>query len=136
MTTTVTKAADAILRGILGKSRHDSHPLYHQLRSIAPLYRSEFYGLWYASRFADCHQILLDSRCGRKPGRAVRGYGTSEEEFERFRERMRTSMLTDDPPEHTRLRRLVSPFFTTRSDQSSPAPSRGADRRPDAAPGR
>jgi len=112
VTTAVTKAADAILRQILGESRHDPYPLYHQLRSLAPLYRSELDGLWYASRFADCHQILLDSRCGRKPARAVRGYGTSEEEFERFRERMRTSMLTENPPEHTRLRRLVSPFFT------------------------
>jgi cytochrome P450 len=112
VTTTVTKAADAILRRILVESRGDPYSLYHQLRSLAPLYRSELDGLWYASRYADCHRILLNPRCGRKPDRPVRGYGVSEEEFERSRERMRTSMLTEDPPEHTRLRRLVSPFFT------------------------
>ncbi len=107
-------AADAVLHRLWNtrEGRADPYPHYRRLRELAPLYRSRLDGLWYATRYADCEQILRDPRFGRKPARLMRGCGTGAEAFAQFRERMRTSMLTEDPPEHTRLRRLVSPFFT------------------------
>jgi cytochrome P450 len=116
MLTTATEAADAVLHRLLAtpEGRADPYPLYRKLRTIAPVHRSGLDDAWYVSRFEDCRQLLLDPRCGRKPIGLVRGYATDERAFERFAENVRSSMLTEDPPEHTRLRAMVAGFFSPR----------------------
>jgi cytochrome P450 len=120
MLTTATEAADAVLHRLLAtpEGRADPYPLYRELRRIAPLYRSGLDDTWYVSRFEDCRQLLLDPRCGRKPIGLVRGYATDERAFERLAENVRSSMLTEDPPEHTRLRCMVAGFFSPRRVRS------------------
>jgi cytochrome P450 len=114
LTASATAAADVVLHRLLAtpEGRADPYPLYRELRRLAPLYRSHLDGAWYASRYAHCRQVLLDPRCGRKPARLVRGYATDEAAFERFGPTARSSMLTEDPPRHTRLRSTVSAFFS------------------------
>ncbi|MFD0662094.1 cytochrome P450 [Thermocatellispora tengchongensis] len=70
---------------------------------------------WLVTRFADVREVLGDSerfsnvlhRAVRVPG--MEGY--TEEELARLRA---GNMLACDPPEHTRLRRMLTPEFTVR----------------------
>ncbi len=93
--------------------RHDPYPLYQTLRETAPIARSELAPIWYLSRFDDCQSVLRDQRFGKSdpdqpttlmPGRPPR----------RRLESARASMLMVNPPDHTRLRGLVSREFTPR----------------------
>lgn len=80
------------------ESPEDPYPLYHRLRSLSPLYRSVL-GVSFATRYDDCAQILRDPRFIKFPVLGIRS----------------TSMLSSNPPEHTRLRGLVSKAFTART---------------------
>ncbi|MGH9011959.1 MAG: cytochrome P450, partial [Acidimicrobiia bacterium] len=116
MTVTSTRSpADEILHVLLGteEGRQDPYLLYRALRDIAPLFRSELDGHWYASRYDDCKAILVDPRTGRGPGMVSR-YGQNPALAQRFVRRMKMTMLMQDPPEHTRLRGVVSRAFTPR----------------------
>jgi len=107
--------ADEILHVLLGTEagRQDPYLLYKALRDIAPLFRSGLDGHWYASRYDDCKAILVDPRAGRGPGMVTR-YGQNPAVAQRFRRRMQMTMIMQDPPEHTRLRGVVSRAFTPR----------------------
>ena len=113
--TTTRNPADEILHVLLGteEGRQDPYLLYKALRDIAPLFRSELDGHWYASRYDDCKAILVDPRAGRGPGMVTR-YGQNPALAERFTRRMKMTMLMHNPPEHTRLRAVVSRAFTPR----------------------
>ncbi|MDQ1503450.1 MAG: hypothetical protein QOD57_1177 [Actinomycetota bacterium] len=121
MTITTSRAtrhlspADEILHVLLGTEagRQDPYLLYRALRDIAPLFRSELDGHWYASRYDDCKAILVDPRAGRGPGMVTR-YGQNPALAERFVRRMKMTMIMQNPPEHTRLRGVVSRAFTPR----------------------
>ncbi len=113
--TSTRSPADEILHVLLGtdEGRQDPYLLYKALRDIAPLFRSELDGHWYASRYDDCKAILVDPRAGRGPGMVSR-YGQNPALAQRFMRRMKMTMLMQDPPEHTRLRGVVSRAFTPR----------------------
>ncbi|MDQ1515739.1 MAG: hypothetical protein QOE80_1569 [Actinomycetota bacterium] len=116
MTITTTRSpADEILHVLLAteEGRQDPYLLYRALRDIAPLFRSELDGHWYASRYDDCKAILVDPRAGRGSGMVTR-YGQNPALAERFSRRMKMTMLMHNPPEHTRLRGVVSRAFTPR----------------------
>lgn len=112
--TTTTTAADELLRTALASpaGKLDPYPFYRGIREIAPLYRSGLDGLWYASRYDDCRALLVDPRCGRRRDGIVRRFGMSEAQVQRFNRRQRSTMLMQNPPEHTRLRGMVSRAFT------------------------
>ncbi|MBV8931356.1 MAG: cytochrome P450 [Kutzneria sp.] len=82
----------------------DPYPHYRHLRENAPMYRSSS-GLWVATRHADCTDVVRDSRLGR-PAEGERDVTNSHN--------MDLSFLSMDPPDHTRLRRLVSKAFTAK----------------------
>jgi cytochrome P450 len=98
--------------------RADPYPMYAQLRDMGRFVTTAFEGL-IATRHADVFAILRDARfssnsrhqAGRDQfvelAQAV-GLGDLYELFERV-------MLFADPPDHTRLRRIVSKAFTPRS---------------------
>jgi hypothetical protein len=86
----------------------DPFPSLHHLRRVAPVNETPL-GTWRLSRHADCVRLLRGVRCG------VRHLdGTLP------RDRAATGgpgefMLEQDPPNHTRLRKLVSKAFTPRA---------------------
>ncbi len=83
---------------------HDEpFPVYKQLRDDAPCYHDEALGFWALSRYADVVAALHDPEtyCSR--------YGITLEDGNPL-----PMLLTTDPPEQTRLRRLVSRAFTPR----------------------
>jgi hypothetical protein len=89
----------------------DPYPMYHRLRAEDPVHRSPL-GFWVLTRYADVIAMLRDPRLIKEPiaafvaarfGMAVPPPGLG------------LSMLDRDPPDHTRLRGLVSKAFTPRA---------------------
>ena len=124
MTDAVTDtAADNILLRILldPDARRDPYPLYRELRERAPVLRSSM-GQLVLSRYDDCLEALRDPRLGRGTRARLRGelpmppmpagFDMDVETARGFFDRAGNSMLFADPPDHTRLRRLVSRAFT------------------------
>jgi cytochrome P450 len=81
----------------------DPFPVYRQLRDDAPCYHDADLGFWAISRYADVVAALHD------PDVYCSRYGITLEAGNPL-----PMMLTTDPPDHTRLRRLVSRAFTPR----------------------
>lgn len=101
---------------------------YGKLREQAPLVRARFFDdtpLWLVTRLDVVREVMRDPRFVNDPSR-VPGY-QGEDPRERLvklfgvpshlREYLVKSILTSDPPDHTRLRRLVSRAFTARRIQ-------------------
>jgi cytochrome P450 len=111
---------DALLAEIFltpeGKS--DPYPRYAAIREHAPVFRSAL-GFVVVSRYEDCQWVLRDPRLGKgEPGPIWEEYGlTAAQWSDRFgdMERRTRSMLGLDPPDHTRLRRLVAKAFTPKT---------------------
>jgi cytochrome P450 len=96
----------------------DPYPAYAELRRDRPVYFDEPTGQWVVTRHADVNALLRDRRLGR-----TYLHVASHEEFGRpeepeflapFWRLIRAGMLDVEPPDHTRLRRLVSKAFTVR----------------------
>jgi pimeloyl-[acyl-carrier protein] synthase len=87
----------------------DPYPTYRRLRAEDPVHHSPL-GFWVLTRYEDVSSVLRDPRFVKEPLAALvaarfgaevpRGVGLS--------------MLDRDPPDHTRLRSLVSTAFTPR----------------------
>src|SRR5436190_2162866 len=93
--------------------RADPYPTYRRLRQEDPLHWSPLgTGFWVATRHQDFTSMLVDPRFGMGSSiddkRAVLGSGAAFGNVD-------TWMLLKDPPDHTRLRRLVSQAFTPRA---------------------
>jgi pimeloyl-[acyl-carrier protein] synthase len=82
----------------------DPYPFYHRLRAADPVHRTPM-GLWVLTRYDDVVSVLKDPRFGREGFEQILAnvYGEGAR-----------SMLFRDPPDHTRLRGLVSQAFTPR----------------------
>jgi hypothetical protein len=91
----------------------DPYPTYRRLRESMPVFRLPL-GMWVVSRHADVALILRDRRFGKNyEGNLVRRYGPDVMQERAFASLGRT-MLVLDPPDHTRLRGLVTKAFTAR----------------------
>jgi len=88
----------------------DPFPAIHRLRVEAPVHETPI-GSWRLARYTDCVRLLREVRCGvrRRDGTLPRRDDSAgPAEF----------MLQQDPPNHTRLRKLVSKAFTPRAVES------------------
>lgn len=112
---------DAELMTVLAtaEGRADPYPHYARIREHAPLFRSTM-GNWIVTRFTHCQQVLRGPQFGKGTeldttdrGRLDR-WGIPAEEAEDFLSFFgrRQSILTLNPPDHTRLRGLVARAFT------------------------
>ncbi|MFN0186096.1 MAG: cytochrome P450 [Aquabacterium sp.] len=91
----------------------DPYPFYDQLRRHAPMLPSPFGGIL-ASRHADISFVLRDKRFGKDFVNRISGRLGPQILDEPVYRSMRHWMLTQDPPDHTRLRGLVVKAFTAR----------------------
>ncbi len=97
-------------------SLDDPYPLYDEMRAVAPVYRDRRFLGWILTRYEDVASVLKDPRVSSVRPTADEVIPTSLASIaERLRE-LRTFqarwMMYLDPPEHTRLRALVSKSFT------------------------
>jgi cytochrome P450 len=100
-------AVDQEIRLFSGQAREDPYALYAQLREQSPVYREPEFGTYVLTRFADVYGALKDhatfsSSQGISPG------------LQSTSGALMTSMITTDPPRHSRLRALVNRSFTPR----------------------
>jgi cytochrome P450 len=108
----------------------DLDPFYARLRKQEPLSRIQLpFGeaAWLATRYEDAKVVLGDPRFSR--AMAV----DRDEPRLRTRKSMSGGLLSMDPPDHTRLRRLVAKAFTGRRVESC---ARAPRRSPTALPTR
>ena len=95
----------------------DPYPAYAWLREHAPVHRTVLPSgveAWLVTRYGDARQALADARLSKNPGHHGRSSGRTGIPGERGADLM-THLLNIDPPDHTRLRRLVSKAFTPRT---------------------
>jgi cytochrome P450 len=97
--------------------REDPYPRYDRLREISPLLRAED-GALVVTRYADCATVTRDGRLGHMPADMLGFVGLPDWADHPSLRTLFTSMLLLNPPEHTRLRRLVSSTFTARRVQA------------------
>jgi len=105
----------------------DPYPALAELRETTPVLHHEELERWFVTRHADVRACLRDRRLGRN----FRHLG-SEDEFTSetldprwaaFWEVERWSLLWLEPPDHTRIRKLVAAAFTPRSVEAMRAPA-------------
>jgi pimeloyl-[acyl-carrier protein] synthase len=103
-------SSEVLFDPFLPEFNADPYPFYHRLREADPVHQSPL-GFWVLTRYDDCVMVLRDPRFGRAgfEGLLESVYGNTVEQG-----RLPTSMLFRDPPDHTRLRGLVSRAFTPR----------------------
>lgn len=98
----------------------DPYPSFHKLRELAPVLDTPI-GATVFSRWADCSQILRDphfssaSEHQQSGARQMREQMAKSMGYERLSKMADTLLLFLDPPDHTRIRQLVSKAFTPRT---------------------
>ncbi|MBT2226704.1 cytochrome P450 [Nonomuraea sp. NEAU-A123] len=100
--------------------RRDPHPLFHRMRERAPVYRQASpaagHASWYLTRYADVQRALHDPGLGRQLDRLPDELAAVHRRWENDPLAMvRRNMFNLDPPDHTRLRRLMAPAFGPRT---------------------
>lgn len=97
------------------------HPMFQMIREQERLHWNEAMEVWIMARYDDVDALLMHPRMSADRATArsrlaqIAEQERSQEDFGPFA-RVST-MLTSDPPEHTRLRGLVSKAFTPRAVQ-------------------
>jgi P450-derived glycosyltransferase activator len=98
---------DQLARLSLRPGRADPYPIYERLRAGGPLTATRL-GNWVTTSHRVCDGVLRDRRFG----------ATAKDEYTRDQppeEGFEMSFLSKDPPDHTRLRRLVTPAFSPKA---------------------
>jgi cytochrome P450 len=91
---------------------HDLHVIVNRIRDTEPVWRTPI-GIWMLSRYADVERLLKHTAAGVRtmaglmPSMRPRPADHPRDAF----------MLSNDPPVHTRLRKLVQQAFTPRALQ-------------------
>ncbi|MGH1491097.1 MAG: cytochrome P450 [Acidimicrobiales bacterium] len=97
----------------------DPYPVLNALREAAPIFWNESSGQWMVTRFDDVASALRDRRMGRsythRFSHEELGRTEPDARWAKFNEHEQWSLLNLEPPDHTRLRRLISKVFTPRS---------------------
>lgn len=98
----------------------DPHPVLHRLRDHAPVH--EYVGpvtgrsFWHLTRYEDVQRALMDPALGREFERLPEELAAVHRQWEVDGMQMvRRHILNLDPPDHTRLRRLMTPAFGART---------------------
>ena len=88
--------------------RRTPYPYYDMLRSHAPIFFWEPWGIFFLTRHEDCNELLRDPRLGH----GLQGEPPVDEAA--LYEMQLNWMLFQNPPNHTRLRGLAHKAFTPR----------------------
>ncbi|GGM30187.1 cytochrome P450 [Dactylosporangium sucinum] len=97
--------------------RADPYPRYARLREISPVVRAAD-GALVVTGYADCSTVVRDPRFAHLPADMLAFIGLPDWRDHPALLQLFTSLLTLNPPDHTRLRRLVGSAFTARRVQA------------------
>src|SRR4051794_10951508 len=94
----------------------DPYPTLAALREAAPIFFNERTDQWMITHFEDVRETLRDRRLGRiythRYTHAELGRPEPDPRWAAFDEHERWSLLQLEPPDHTRIRRLIAKVFT------------------------
>jgi cytochrome P450 len=109
----VSASGAAVEMNVLDRDfRADPYPTYRALRETDPVHRLALGG-WALTRYRDCALALTDPRFSSSSPIDIRSATSLPEDHPLVV--LGNSMLFLDPPEHTRLRGIVSKTFTRRA---------------------
>ena len=96
----------------------DPYPTYAELREQTPVRYDEATDHWLVARYEDVNALLRDRRLGRtylhQTTHAEMGHPDPPSWHAPFWDLINAGILDMEPPDHTRVRRLVSKAFTPR----------------------
>jgi cytochrome P450 len=96
----------------------DPYPIFARFRAESPVHWVEAWGCWLVTRAADIDVSIRDTRRFSSADRVTRPIertpGFERGSFSALHENFAVGMAQRDPPEHTRVRGLVSAAFTPR----------------------
>jgi cytochrome P450 len=118
MTIVSSPTLDGLLLQVLAtpEGQADPYPHYARMRDEARVSRTAF-GPYVVNGYEECLGVLRDPRLGRGVGiedTSTDLFGAAGTRRSEFLDLSQHNMLLSDPPDHTRLRRLVSRSFTPR----------------------
>jgi cytochrome P450 len=93
------------------------HESYTQMRALGPVHQTVLPNgmpVWLVTGYAEARRVLADARLSRAAARGAFDAAAPPE----VRAALTHHVLASDPPDHTRLRRLVSAVFTARRVES------------------
>ena len=102
-------STQAVFNPLMPEFHSNPYPFYRALREEDPVHQSPL-GIWVCTRYDDAVMVLRDPRFGREGmAKLMEARLGLTQDMSRARD-----MLFQDPPDHTRLRALVSRAFTPR----------------------
>jgi cytochrome P450 len=105
----------------------DPYPELDRLRESAPVFYDPGWQRWFVTRHHDVRSCLRDKRLGRNFRHVMSeeevGAAPLDPRWQAFWDTERWSLLWLEPPEHTRMRRLVAAAFTPRAVEALRAPA-------------
>ncbi len=110
----------------------DPYSTYARLREAHPVWRSPASGIWFITRHADTHAAWRDKRLGSDFSHRYTAeefvnpedlQPWRDERYADFKAFERWDMIALEPPDHTKLRRLVTAAFTPRSIEAQREPA-------------
>jgi cytochrome P450 len=106
----------------------DPYPVLSRLRESARVFYDEAWGRWFVTRHEDVRSCLRDKRLGRNFRHVLTeeeiGVPPLDPRWQAFWATERWSLLWLEPPDHTRIRKLVAAAFTPRSVEALREPAR------------
>ncbi len=97
----------------------DPYPVYARMRELGPVLYYPARNLFLLTGFAEVNAALRDRRLGRayrhRYSDDAFGQGAPDPRWAHFNASEEWSLLNLEPPDHTRLRRLITKVFTARS---------------------
>ncbi len=105
----------------------DPYPVLNRLRERAPLFYDAGRERWFVTRHEDVRSCLRDRRLGRNFRQVLApeeiGVPPLDPRWQAFWDSERWSLLWLEPPDHSRLRKLVAAAFTPRSVEALREPA-------------
>jgi cytochrome P450 len=106
----------------------DPYSTLNRLRESAPVFYDEGRERWFVTRHEDVRACLRDKRLGRNFRHVMTpeeiGVPPLDPRWQAFWQTERWSLLWLEPPDHTRIRKLVAAAFTPRSVETLREPAR------------
>ena len=106
----------------------DPYPTLNRLRERARVFYDAERGRWFVTRHEDVRSCLRDKRLGRNFRHVMTpeeiGVAPLDPRWQAFWDVERWSLLWLEPPDHTRIRKLVAAAFTPRSVEALREPAR------------
>jgi cytochrome P450 len=105
----------------------DPYPALSRLRETARVFYDDGWQRWFVTRHDDVRNCLRDKRLGRNYRHVMSdeeaGAPPLDPRWQAFWDTERWSLLWIEPPEHTRMRKLVAAAFTPRAVEALRAPA-------------